>query len=265
MKIAWIVVSYGDVVGALGVAAQVVSQDSQSEVFIVCNGPGDYLEAESADVPHRDRVHLVNSQHNPGYIGALREVIHSIPKDEVIVLANADISLESDALENLRTALATYSDAAMLAPCIIGASGANQNPHLLAPPRKHKLWALRLLHRFAVLADILNLRQRGHSAKSAPVNGTNSRIYAGHGSCLIFTPLFRNSGGSFEYPVFLFGEELWFGSEVRRIGATVRYVPAVRLYHSEHAATGTRRRGLVAASKYAALAYWTDNYGRLNL
>ena len=63
-------------------------------------------------------------------------------------------------------------------------------------------------------------------------------------------------GGRTDYPFMLFGEELWFGSECARLGLTVRYLPSARLRHTEHVATGRRRRGAVARVKYESLRWW---------
>ena len=81
-------------------------------------------------------------------------------------------------------------------------------------------------------------------------------MFAGHGSCVVLTPRFFAAGGSCDYPFALFGEELWFGRECARLGLEVRYVPSAVLRHTEHAATGRRRRGAVARVKYDGLRYW---------
>ena len=72
----------------------------------------------------------------------------------------------------------------------------------------------------------------------------------------MLTPRFFAAGGSCDYPVALFGEELWFARECARLGLEVRYVPSAVLRHTEHATTGRTRRGAVARVKYDGLRYW---------
>jgi GT2 family glycosyltransferase len=263
VDISWLVVCYGTPSHAIRLARKIKFEDSRVRVIVCCNAAGD-MAAILNRAGSMDGFEARDMSHNPGYMGALRELGDELPPDGAVVLSNADLSLRRGTLRELRAALIRYPEAAVLAPRILTQGGEDQNPHLTEPPSVLKLWLLRWLHRWPAVADLMLVRRRGHSSTPNRVGVSPAEIFAGHGSCLVFTPEYRRSGGTFDYPCFLFGEEVWVGAEALRIRRPVLYVPRIQLAHSEHVSTGARRRrGAVAAAKYESLAYWSRRAAQL--
>jgi GT2 family glycosyltransferase len=173
------------------------------------------------------------------------------------VYSNADLRGNSDTIPVLLRGFEQWSNALSLAPAVIGARGRDVNPHLIRAPSARKLSVLAAVHRWPLLADVLLLRRNGHGS-SLPTPGSSGQIlWAGHGSCVALSGNFFSRGGNLDYPFALFGEELWIGAEIARLGGETRYVPDALLIHTEHSATGSgRRRGWVARVKYDGLRYW---------
>lgn len=93
-------------------------------------------------------------------------------------------------------------------------------------------------------------------------DGGSAPIYASHGSCMIFNRRYFLSGGTIEYPVFLFGEEIFVAETVRQLGLSVVYWPQLWVFDKEHASTGgaTRSRKVAGymneATRYLAQKYF---------
>ena len=63
------------------------------------------------------------------------------------------------------------------------------------------------------------------------------RIYAPHGSFMIFPKYFFESGCNLDHKSFLYGEELFVGERCRLNGIEVVYDPDLEVLHKEHAVT----------------------------
>ncbi len=250
----FVVVSYGGVddavrlVESLGTAVPV-------DVVLCANKPGD---TEAATVAFADdpRVRVLSFEDNPGYLPALQRALPHVDTSAPVVLCNCDLVADPGMVAELLAQVQAFPDAGWLAPAVIGSLGVDQNPNLLAPPSARWLQALAVVHRFPRVADLLLLREEGHSSRTLTGVEPGAAVFAGHGSVIVLTPAFFAAGGSCDYPFALFGEELWFARECSRLGLDVRYVPSAVLRHTEHAATGRRRRGAVAGVKYDGLRYW---------
>ena len=261
--VTWVMVSYGGVDDArvlydsLAIAPGDPRRDAR--VVLACNRPGDAAEARDrfADEVADGAVTVLDFPNNPGYLPALRRALTQVEADGAVVLSNCDLTGDGDLLPALRNALERYPRALTLAPSIVNELGQDQNPHLLRPRPTWWLRGLAILHRFPPLADVMLLRRGGHTSLVVKHSTDGQTMWSGHGSCVVFAPEFFARGGSLDYPFPLFGEELWVGSEVERLGGEVRYVPALRLRHRAHASTGSgKRRGWVARVQYEGLAYW---------
>jgi GT2 family glycosyltransferase len=69
-------------------------------------------------------------------------------------------------------------------------------------------------------------------------------IYAGHGSFILLTRAYFEKCGMIDYPVFLFGEELYLAEECRKHSLRVIYRPEICIYDSEHVSTSKLKKTL---------------------
>ena len=64
------------------------------------------------------------------------------------------------------------------------------------------------------------------------------KIYAPHGSCIIFNKNYFERGGTLDHISFLFGEEIFVGETVRNLRLNVLYIPEIKVRHYEHSSIG---------------------------
>lgn len=70
---------------------------------------------------------------------------------------------------------------------------------------------------------------------------------------MIFTNSFFRLVSSFNFPVFLFGEEIYFAELIRNVGLRVLYTPDLIIYDTDHVSTGKMRRSEYYRYNYEAL------------
>ena len=250
----FVIVSYGGVDDAVRLVGSLGAREAV-DIVLCANKPGD-TEAAGRAFADDPRVRVLPFEDNPGYLPALQRALPHVDTSAPVVLCNCDLVADPGLVDELLAQVRAFPDAGWLAPAVIGSRGLDQNPNLLAPPSARWLRALAAVHRFPRVADLLLLREEGHSSRTVTGVEPGAAVFAGHGSVIVLTPRFFVAGGSCDYPFALFGEELWFARECSRLGLEVRYVPSAVLRHTEHATTGHRRRGAVARVKYDGLRYW---------
>lgn len=87
------------------------------------------------------------------------------------------------------------------------------------------------------------------------VSKVAGNIYAGHGSFIILTKEYIKRCGIINYPVFLFGEEIYLAEMCRENNFTVSYCPDISVSDKEHVSTGKIRSRLYYRYNYEAINY----------
>jgi len=188
---------------------------------------------------------IIQCKENKGYLGAAALVFNSIDFDikvklDYMMITNVDILLEEDFFINLFNFKCDDS-IGWIAPKIwsVGEKR-DRNPRLLSRPKlslikknlfltKHPL--LMLLWRKTI--SVINKRL----TKRDNISSNKRFIYAGHGSCFIFTNSFIKYYPTIEYPSFLFGEEVFFGELCIKKNLNVLYYPLLKVIDFDHVST----------------------------
>lgn len=227
------------------------------------------------DLCSRDvRCSALPAPDNIGYIHALTFALSHAKGIEGATwtgLCNTDLEFrEPDSLLNL-SLMDADAGVGVVAPSILSShSGRDQNPYFSRKPSALATGIRALLFDYWRVADLFvrgssfarrALGRRGSSSRSMSKSGME--IYAAHGACFFMSRAYFECGGLPNYPVWLFGEEIFVAEECRKKGLRVYYRPEVRVTHAEHVSTGTRRsRLLLVAQGQAARQTWRMLYGR---
>jgi GT2 family glycosyltransferase len=225
---------------------------------------------------------------NLGYFGGanfgFQEYLKCGQDFDWVIIANVDIEFDEDFFARLRQ-MESVDGLGVVAPSIWSKkSFHDQNPKMLHRPSKRKMKFYRLMYRsvitmniyglfalvkhsltYSLLKIVLPLRLRG-TRKGHPVpekdvcpNGWES-IYASQGACVVFSRRYFDCGGSLDYPMFLFYEEIFVAETARRLGLSIIYNPSLRIFHEDHLSTGLFRSRKIGAYVSKSVNYIVDTY-----
>ena len=191
-------------------------------------------------IPEKIQVHHVVTHQNLGYLGgvtyAIRERNIDLSQYDYIIISNVDVFVCDEFFCQLSDADIS-DDVGCIAPSIYSlAMCYDRNPQRIRRIPKLRLWLLRVMYTFPILYTI-HLKFFS-SRKYENHTYEKMEIYSPHGSFMIFTKKFAPFLQTFVFPVFLFGEELYFAENLRICGLSVIYDPSIKVKDYDHVNTG---------------------------
>lgn len=219
-------------------------------------------------------LNYVKSQ-NLGYFPSTAAVVEKLAirlkTYDYTIISNVDLSLADDFFSNLQE-LDIAESVGAVAPTIYSqALDVDRNPKIYKKPSLIKLKVLRFLFGSPLAHSLLRLINRTrlqllqHRKTSISAiknkNFTNNlKIYAGHGSFVILTRKLCANLGNLDYPVFLFGEEIYVGETCIKFGLDVLFTPELVVYDNEHVSTGLMQPAAYRKFNAEALDYILKTY-----
>jgi GT2 family glycosyltransferase len=244
-----------------------------AHLIVVENGSGDESVEKLRPVVARfSNVELLESPLNRGYFGganwALQQYMTRGYRPDWVIICNNDILFDD---RQFLSALLHRDpeNAQVIAPVIIASlTNLDGNPFLRERPTLIQLWGYRFWYSNYYLMWLKQLlspyvRILWHyfcfwRPKSQP--GDCTKIYAAHGSFIIFSRSYFDAGGYIDDGFFLYAEEFAVAEICLRLGLHVTHDVALQVCHSGHRVTGRNlnrttfehaRRGLdYALTKY---------------
>lgn len=221
-------------------------------------------------------VKVIASPGNLGYFGGasygLKSWMDDIFLPEWTIVTNCDLEMLDSKLFSVLGNYAPDPCLGIIAPSIISTdSGKDLNPYMLVQPSvsRFKMWRLIFSNYYsAVVWELLSKVKTKLWAKGSRLKRHRplslTRIYAAHGSCIIFSRNYFEKGGTLDYECFLFGEEFFVAEQAKQLSLVVQYDPRIRILHHEHAIT----RGMPSKQKikyiYEAHCHWCEYFKRQN-
>lgn len=222
---------------------------------------------------------------NLGYFGGanhgLQEYLKSGQGFEWVIVSNVDLEFSGDFFNRLRE-MENVGGVGVVAPSIwSNKSFRDQNPKMLQRPSKRRMRFYKLIFRSFITMNIYGLCSllahsmkhwlrlplrlvgarkvhQGPEKKGRPVGGQS--IYASQGACVVFSRRYFDSGGSLDYPMFLFYEEVFVAETARRLGLATIYNPALKILHEDHLSTGLFRSRKMGSYVSESINYIVDTY-----
>jgi GT2 family glycosyltransferase len=211
--------------------------------------PADFL----GNIRRYPFVHYFETGKNLGYFGGAREGLkyyfgeHSTYPGWILV-TNVDIVFTQVFFDQLNK-IGDQENLGVVAPSIISKKwNIDYNPEILVRYSKRRLqfylfiYSNFLIHNLFLIGAYLKKRiiglRMGEKDISANPIQAGRKIYAPHGSCLVFHSNYFNRGGALDLPNFLFGEEILIGETALKSGLDIVYHPEMVILDYEHASTG---------------------------
>ncbi|MCF8360354.1 MAG: hypothetical protein K9H26_16500 [Prolixibacteraceae bacterium] len=237
---------------ALQYAQNVISVD----LMIADNTTNNIMSIDTSSF-QKNKIEIFTFHENLGYMGAIEKLIEIKGPDSVkgydyTILSNVDLLLTEEFFANLLN-IPTTKNIGWVAPQIFSLSEKrDRNPKIISRPSAKRIQLLLLMYKYPILYRLYSeLVYRFRNKKLA--SPTNNKIYAGHGSLMIFTKAFMKDHASFKFPSFLFGEEIFFGELVRSSNLQVVYMPQIAVQDIDHASTSKLKRKNYCKMNYESL------------
>ena len=227
-------------------------------------------------------IRCVRAPANLGYFGGanfgLKQYLADFPLPQWVIICNVDIEFRDPGFFVTLQQLEATGSIGVVAPRIwSGRFQRDLNPKITQRPSMRRMsfykvifgnyylqaayeilsvvkYGLKMQIRNAFARFLTPPKRNAASVSCAP-------IYASHGSCMILNRRYFASGGNIEYPVFLFGEEIFVAETTRQLGLLVVHCPQLWVFDKEHASTGGALRSRrVAGYMNEATRYLVQKY-----
>lgn len=198
---------------------------------------------------------------NIGYLPAAASVINQrilLKQFDFIIISNVDVEVDKCFFKNL-SVINNDELTGWIAPQIwTEEESRDKNPKVLERYSKSKLEKIKLLYKYPLL-DYIYTNTLYLKKKSRP-QYSEMEIYAGHGSFMILTKRFFDFCKEINYPIFLFGEELFLAELNRKVGLRVRYIPDLKILDNEHVSTSKMKKKIYYKYNLDSIKYILDTF-----
>lgn len=225
------------------------------------------LKEKIQNSDYSDLVYL-DTKDNLGYLNAAQYAYQYILSNSIefewLAVSNVDIELISSKTYEI---LCEYQNAAIVAPEIFSKElQIDKNPYRLERGKKLNLFIKKIAFSNILFYSLYNtvalcrnkIIYKNLDGKRKCEEG--STIYLPYGACFYINQLFFTQGGTINYPLFLFGEELFLAEQCRELGLPIKYVPRIKYINYEHLSTSKLKSSFIAKCDYNAIAYILDRY-----
>ena len=245
-------------------ANSILTTNPSSLVVVVDNSRNDnpHLKEELGST-----IMYVDTGSNLGYFNGAAFGLHRIEQIhsfDWVVVSNVDLVLKTEKVDEI---LDDYKKAAVVAPGIISYdTGFDKNPYRINRPTKRSVEIKKIAFSNAVTSKIYvllsryrnSIIQKKHLTEKKCDEG--SSIYLPYGAVMFFSKQFFTSGCIIDFPLFLFGEELYVAEQVYKEKLDIIYVPSIEFINFEHASTSHLNSNSVNKRNFLAMKYILDNY-----
>jgi GT2 family glycosyltransferase len=199
----------------------------------------------------------------PGASLALRYIFESDCKYDFISISNVDLRVAPDFFSQIQL-MPQEKSVGVLAPIIISEKRkANLNPKIIDRPSRESLERNLqifsnpyIFYIYKILSDIKSYLR----AYKANPHQTPLIMYAPHGSFIIFTKSYFEMNGDFNYPCFLFGEEIFVAETCDRLNLRVLLSPELVIYDIDHGSTSLKSLRFISREHVKSLRYILKTY-----
>lgn len=203
----------------------------------------------------------VRSLENLGYFGAAAAVLNTddtLPAYDYVAISNVDLVMQDDFFQKL--AVCKFAEnVGWVAPCLhLEASGRDRNPLRMHRPSKRHLQWIGLMFRFPILHWLYV--KTAFKRKKYLHDWTPRNVWEGNGGFILLTRRYFLHYPKLDYPMFLFGEELYMAERMANAGLVVYYYPALRLNDIGSVSTSKMTSKAICLLSWKAIQYAIHHY-----
>lgn len=209
---------------------------SKAPVVEVTVAVGDNTVANAHDIDVQSEVIRILSfpyHENLGYLGCAFRMLYEIGHEEItkydyVAISNVDMTIDEDFFLNLLPF--DNKEVGWIAPDIFTPGrGTHENPFMMHRPTKIHFLKWQLMYAFPLFYGVIKKISNHRRSNSTDTVPAQTQMYAGHGSFMLFTKSFISTLQSFEFPSFMYAEEIFFAELLKCCHLKVIYVPELKI------------------------------------
>lgn len=252
--------SYGELdnyIASLDEAAALCAE-VKTDVYVVDNTEKDYKDVKY-DVKNIN-VTVIGSHKNTGYFGGIRTGMLNANLDDYdyLIISNVDVLVDKDFFKSF--AIAEYDDnIGIVAPEIYSRNECkHRNPGRISRYSRRSIKIMQFLYSHPLLYAFYYNYVYKFRKPSKQQLVPRREIYLAHGSFIILTREFYKRCGVINYPVFLYGEEIYLAELSRKNGLKTIYDPSLKIIDIDHVSTSKIKFKRWCKFNHDALTYILD-------
>jgi len=243
----------------LSVETAYLFSSKELKITILIGDNSEKFEHINLQISKEIEIIHINNKGNWGYIGGVTKALElsniQISHSDYFAISNVDVTLDKTFFAEL-LAQNLNQTIGWIAPAIISEKEKrDRNPKILTRPSVKKMQLTKLMYQFPIIHILYEKFIYKYRNKKIPSENKSAYIYAGHGSFMLFSKAFAEKNINFEFPGFLFGEEIYFAELNINSGLKTHYTPNLIIHDFDHAST----------SKIQSKAYFKMNYDSIKI
>ena len=216
---------------SVNVAAAAIRQTIAVDVAIADNTEPAERQTLIGTYENIRQITICPSERNAGYLGGALPVYNrSAHAYDWVSISNVDLQLQP----TFFTELLNIHDEqlAWIAPDIYTAKiFRHENPYMLRRPTRRNFLLWNIIYSSTMLYRLYRLLYKFKS-KHHTASEQSCRIYAAHGSFMLFTREFVRRYPTLQFPSYMYGEEIWLAELIRLADMHVLYAPALKIQNT---------------------------------
>lgn len=200
------------------------------------------------------KVKSIAYHKNLGYFGGIKRLMDEVDcrQYDYTIISNVDIIVDAVFMKGLSQRVVERGTG-WIAPQIYSENeGRDRNPKIM---KRYTLYKLKLLRQMFIHPLLNYLYRQTVYRRKKYQTYEKGEIYGGHGSFIILTREYLERCGTIDYPVFLFGEEIYLAEQCLKHGLKVIYDPSLKVIDKEHTSTGNMATHFYNKCNVEALEY----------
>lgn len=230
---------------------------------VVNNGDKFSIEMVKALDKYKDKlnIYLVENVGNVGYFPGMHIGWgkHLSSSFDFVITSNVDLKVNYDFFDILYNCY--DSGKKIIGPGIISEKEKkNRNPKILNRPSKKNMFKYVFLYSIPYLHHFYKNYIYPRKKREQKDDFHLKKIYAPHGSFIIFQNLTQDIDDFLSYPIFLFGEEIYVGEVARLMNIDVIFNNDLIIIDSDHATTSLQKESFLRKHNLKAIKYLLSTY-----
>ena len=206
----------------------------------------------------------VKSLNNLGYLGGAAAVINNLPNladYDFVIISNVDILFTDTTIAGI-VKKQVSSDVLWLSPRLYSIKyGVNLHVEKRYRPSKRKMYLYRFLYQYPLLRRVQHyFAVRKYKNENYMNSSLDVEIYSGCGSCFILTKEYFRVFPKLNYPLFLYGEEMYLAELIHSVNRKVIYCPMICIQVIGGVSTGNLKSSSFYRYNYDAVKYIYDRF-----